>query len=358
MNQQPIRVLIADDSPFVCRLLASYLQSSPEFVVVGLAHTGKEAVAKTKELRPNVITLDLEMPEMDGLEALRHIMRDNPTPVLVVSGVSGTAATRTHQAIDLGAVDFILKYAPGVKIDARQLRREILAKVRAGAKTRVVRLLDGKSSMQGPIPSPPRRANGPPPTHVVVVGSSTGGPLALRELLGALPASFPGAIVLVQHLPKSFTGPLTSQLARYCPLEVREAETGDRLAAGKVLVAPGGYHLLLRPGYRVLVQSGPEVNGHCPSIDVTMESAAASYGGQTRGVVLTGMGNDGTAGLRSIRAAGGVTFAQDAASCVVNGMPQSAIDQGVVDHVATPARIGSLLAAGIQSGRLTYAIAE
>jgi two-component system chemotaxis response regulator CheB len=215
----------------------------------------------------------------------------------------------------------------------------------------VVRLLEHS----GRIPNPslaafekPRReraaANAAAPSAIVVIGASTGGPLALRELLGELPSDLSAAVLVVQHLPKSFTGALAAQLRRYCGLEVREAEDGDQLHPGLVLVAPGGYHLVARHGMRVSVQSGPEIGGHCPSIDVTMESAAYLYGSRVAGVVLTGMGEDGTNGLRAIRAKGGTTFAQEAQSCVVNGMPQSAVDAGVVDHLGSPVQIGNLLA--------------
>lgn len=362
------RVLIVDDSPFVCRLLASYIQSSPDLEVAGIAHGGREAVAKVRELRPDVVTMDLDMPGVDGLQAVRQIMTESPVPVLVVSGVSGSAATRTLQALDYGAVDFILKYTPGVNTDAAALTKEILAKVRAGAHTRVVRLLGHRDSI--PHPPPPKfdkemlerfetQQSSSMPSVVVVIGASTGGPLALRELLSELPADMPAAVLVVQHLPRNFTSALAAQLRRYCGLEVREAEDGDTLHAGLVLVAPGGYHLLARPSMRVAVQSGPEVDGHCPSIDVTMESAAFAYGSRVAGVVLTGMGEDGTKGLRAIRSKGGVAYAQEPESCVVNGMPQSAMDAGLVEHLGTPAGIGRMLAAAFKSGeRRIYAAAS
>jgi two-component system chemotaxis response regulator CheB len=180
----------------------------------------------------------------------------------------------------------------------------------------------------------------------VVIGASTGGPPALQELLGHLPADFPGGIVVVQHLPAAFTGVLAAQLDRQGPLRVREACDGDLVQTSRVLVAPGDFHLLLRPDGRVELNRGPEIAGHRPSIDVTMQSAAQVYGPLARGVVLTGMGEDGTRGLATIRGRGGKTFAQDSATCVVNGMPHSAIETGVVDHVAPPAQIARLLAGG------------
>ena len=364
----PIRVVVADDSPFVCRLMTSYLQSSPDLQVVGTVLDGAQAVESVAELRPDVVTLDLEMPEMDGLEALGHIMRECPTPVVLVSGVSHQAAVTTLRAIDMGAVDFILKYTPSVDTNPEFLRQEIIAKVRAASRIKVVRslrprrphdkegaaslpfLLEGTSTT--PLAHPgaePEAQTGdslpPVADNVIVVGASTGGPVALRELLGNLPADFRSPIIIVQHIPASFTHVLASQLDQQVPLKVREAKTGDRLQPGLALLAPGGRHVLLRPNLIVELNQGPEIGGHRPSIDVTMQSAAQTYGARTKGVVLTGMGEDGLLGLVSIRAKGGKTFAQDAASCVVNGMPQRAIERGVVDHVAPPAKIAQLLKA-------------
>ncbi len=355
----PIRVLVTDDSPFVCRLLTSYMQSSPDLQVIGVALNGVRAVELTRQLHPDVVTLDLEMPEMNGLAALERIMHDCPTPVVLVSGVSRQAASVTLQALDIGAVDFILKYTPGIDTDPAALRQEIVAKVRAASQIKVIRSLrhsrfstadfgmrNAELGKEQPAPSEPQSAIQNPQSAipaVVVIGASTGGPLALRELLGNLPADFPAAVVVVQHMPAPFTGVLAAQLGRQVPLPVQEAAPGDRLQPGRVLVAPGGYHLLLRPDARVELNQGPEIGGHRPSIDVTMQSAAQLYGARTTGVVLTGMGGDGAQGLFAIHAKGGRTFAQDAASCVVNGMPQRAIEKGVVDHVAPPAEIAQLL---------------
>jgi two-component system chemotaxis response regulator CheB len=365
---RPIRIVVADDSPFVCRLLTSYLQSSSDFQVVGTALNGARAVELVKELHPDAVTLDLEMPEMNGLEALEYIMHECPTPVVLVSGVSRRAAAITLQALDIGAVDFILKYTPGVNTNPETLRQEIMAKVRAASQIKVIRSLRPRRSQDRetlPVPYPaypsePERAQSIAPTiddertrrrdvspflpsGVVVIGASTGGPVALRELLSNLPADFPAAVIIVQHMPATFTGVLAAQLNRQVPFKVKEAAAGDRLQPGLALVAPGGYHLLLRPDSQVELNQGPEIEGHRPSIDVTMQSVAQLYGARAKGVVLTGMGNDGSLGLVSIRAKGGKTFAQDADSCVINGMPRRAIEKGIVDHVAPPAKIARLL---------------
>jgi len=355
-----IRVVVADDSPFVCRLLTSYLQSSPDLQVVGTALNGARAVDLVRQLRPDALTLDVEMPQMDGLAALEQIMLECPTPVIMVSGVSRAAARVTLDALELGAVDFVLKYTPGADTNPEALRRELVAKVRAASQIKVIRALgvtNRRSANGDPAGcAPGRHANRPTvtawtpeippdalPGGVVVIGASTGGPLALRELLGNLPPEFPAAILVVQHMPANFTGVLATQLNRRVALQVKEAEPGDRLRPGLVLVAPGGHHLLLRPDARVELNQGPTISGHRPSIDVTMQSVAQVYGSRTRGVVLTGMGSDGSLGLLAIRAKGGRTYAQDAASCVVNGMPQRAIEQGSVIHTGTPAAIARLL---------------
>lgn len=357
----PIRVLIVDDSPFVCRLLTSHLQSSPDIQVVGAAMNGVRALNLVEELRPHVVTLDLEMPEMGGLEALEHIMHDCPTPVVMISGVSRRAADITLRAIELGAVDFTLKYTPGIDTNPEALRQEIIAKVRAAASIKVIRSIRpgrSRSDVRQKIaaepaaevvrPSQSRREELAPFLHggVVVIGASTGGPVAVRELLSQLPADFPAAVIVIQHIPASFTGALAAQLDRRVPLKVKEAQAGDRLRPGTILVAPGDYHLLLQADSRIHLNQGPKIKGHRPSIDVTMQSAAQVYGARTKGVVLTGMGDDGTMGLVAIRAKGGKTFAQDAQSCVINGMPQRAREKGVVDHVASPVKIAELLRYG------------
>ena len=373
-----IRVVVADDSPFVCRLLTSYLQSSPGFQVVGSASDGAGAVETVKTLHPDVVTLDLEMPGPDGLETLECIMHECPTPVVLVTGVSRRAADVALQAIEIGAVDFILKYTPGVDMNPETLRRDIVAKVRAASQIHVVRSLGPRRVQRqenaidaGQAETPPHSPGGVPsewpfkgdgvpsewpfkgdgvPSEwpfegggVVVIGASTGGPVALRELLSNLPGDFATPIVIVQHMPASFTGVLAAQLDRQVPLKIREIEAGDRLEPGRALVAPGDYHLLLRSEMETELNQGPEIGGHRPCIDVTMQSAAQVYGARTKGILLTGMGDDGTLGPVSIRAKGGQTFAQDAASCAVNGMPRRAIERGVVDHVAPPARIAQML---------------
>ncbi len=352
MSQDPIRVVVSDDSPFIRRLIGSYLTLDAGFSVVGEAGDGIQAVDAVHRLQPDVMTLDLDMPEMDGLEALRTIMHTHPTPVVAISGVSGKAATRTLQALDVGAVDFVLKFSPGMEVDPQTLALEIVTKTRLAAGIQVVRLLDRvrENAARKSAPPPPSAEPGAIVAAgllpgIVVIGASTGGPMALRELLGELPAGFPAPVLIVQHIPAFFTGVLAAQLNRYCPLQVREAEEGDILSPGMVYVAPGGYHLLLQTGLRINLQKGADRPGeHIPSIDVTMESAARLLGARITGVLLSGMGVDGAAGLLAIRRHGGRTFGQNEATSVVFGMPKRALELGAAMTMESPAGIGTALA--------------
>jgi len=322
----PIRVLLADDSPFLCKLLAHYLQQAGGFEVAGTAHTGRQAIDQAGALRPDVIALDLTLPDMDGVDALVEIMRDHPTPVVVITGVSGTSAIQTLRALDAGATDFILKFDPSLPTSPEALSREIVTKLRRAARK----------------PAPASAAA--PLQRVVVVGASTGGPGALREFLSHVPPSLPAAIVIVQHVPAAFSSVLAHDLARFSRLPVSEYRRGDRLAHGTVHIAPGGFHMLLEANGQALLQPGDGDSAqHCPSIDLTMESAADIFGPHATGVLLTGMGDDGVQGLHAIRNRGGLTLAQDPQTCVVEGMPAAAIQQGVVDLVAAPAALGQLL---------------
>jgi two-component system, chemotaxis family, protein-glutamate methylesterase/glutaminase len=348
---KPVRVVVADDSPFTCQLLATYLQSSPEFLVVGVAQDGAQVINLIRELGPDLVTLDLNMPGMSGMEALDVIMSECPLPVVVVSGVSRQAAELTLRALDHGAVDFIFKYLPGVDTDPIALREEIISKARVAAQIKVVRSIHSHREL-------PQNEDQPPPSlaeraektvgpffqgNVIVIGASTGGPVALRTLVCSLPDDFQDAVVIVQHMPPEFTRVFAAHLEQQARLKVKEAQSGDPLRPGAVLVAPGGYHLLFSPDGRVELNQGVEIAGHRPSIDVTMQSAAQVFGAHTRGIVLTGMGEDGSLGLLTIRSKGGKTFAQDEQSSIVYGMPQRAIKKGLVDYVAPPAEIARLL---------------
>jgi two-component system chemotaxis response regulator CheB len=352
-----IRVLIVDDSPFVCNLLAGHLQRAPEIEVIGTALNGHRAIDLICELRPDVVTLDQEMPELSGLDSLAQIMTECPTPVVMISGVSRRAAGLTREALRIGAVDFVLKYTPGQDVSPDTLRLEIVSKVKAAAGIKVIRSISARSkTRRAPQPvvleDATVRANGLAlrgqaahflPAGIVVIGASTGGPVAVRELLERLPTNFAPAVLIVQHIPASFTDVLAAQLSRHTALPVKEAEHGEVVRGGHVYVAPGDSHMLISSDSRIQLNNGPKIRGHRPAIDVTMQAVAQVYGAKTTGIVLTGMGDDGSEGLVAIRAKGGRTFAQDGASSVVNGMPLRARERGVVDRVGSPSEIAGWL---------------
>ncbi len=369
---KPISVVVADSSPFVCRLLKSYLESAPDIRVIGAAHKGHQLVEMVKTERPDVVTLGLEMPDMNGLEALKATQQIRFTPAIIISGTNMHAAAMTLEAMNHGAVDFVFKFTPGTTVDPEYLRREIINKVRLashlsppvtgieiqalennikpGTTTKLNKLLTGLSatSTSAVDIGVGRRTPTPalPPDTIIVIGASTGGPVALQQLLSHLPEDFSGSVLVIQHLPATFTAVLAEQLQRQLPLHVKEAEAGDGLQRATVLIAPGGMNLQLSPYGCVRLREAVKDEGDLPSINLTMKSVAAVYGRKVRGVLLTGMGQDGVEGLAEIRQRGGITFAQSLETCTVKGMPQRAIEAGVVDHVAPPQQIAQLLLSG------------
>lgn len=349
----PIRVAIVDDSPFTCGLLAEYLADKPGVKVIGSAHSGVAAIELVKRLKPDVLTLDVEMPDADGVSVLRRLMRESPLPVVMVSGLSRRAAEITHTAITEGAVDFVLKYSSNSNLDTAAFERDFAMRVRDAARRHCTvgrALLPVASSRDmhqiaiqlgqtGKSARPTNRDS----TPVIVIGSSTGGPSALQQLFAEWPHGLNAAIIIVQHMPAGFTKTLALQLDRLSEITVREAADGDPLAAGTALVVPGDFHLIVNNDHRVELTQSEKVSGHRPSIDVTMQSVANTFGSRAIGVILTGMGHDGVEGLAAIHSVGGITLAQDADSCVVNGMPQRAIDRRVVKFIGPPEAIGTEL---------------
>jgi two-component system chemotaxis response regulator CheB len=345
-----IRVAIADDSPFTCNLLASYLEAGGDCRVVGMAHDARATLELIRGESPDVLTLDLQMPGGDGLELLKELTGEPSTAVVVISGVTRLAAATTLRALELGAVDFILKYTPGAPVSRASLRREIVSKVKIAAASRTgLRSLPAAAAVLTTATAPPRAPAKLAPrkdaTGVVVLGASTGGPRAISDVIAHLPADFAPPCVVVQHLPAAFTQPFAVQLSRHTPLRIEVAEPGARLEPGLILVAPGSMHLTVRADGRIHLQQPAPKDVYRPSIDQAMTSAAEAFGAATIGIVLTGSGDDGAVGLKRIREAGGEGFVQDPASCVVPSMPERAIDRAGADHVAPPARIGQLLAA-------------
>ncbi|MBD8687596.1 MULTISPECIES: chemotaxis response regulator protein-glutamate methylesterase [unclassified Rhizobium] len=342
-----IRVLIVDDSASVRQTLTAVLQSDPAIEVIGAASDPFMAAKKIQEDLPDVITLDVEMPRMDGITFLRRIMAQHPIPVVMCSSLTEAGSTTLLQALEAGAVDIILKPKIGVADHLAESAQRICEVVKAAAYARVKGLrTPSRHALPSMTPQAKLTADAvlPPPSGkpmarttemVVCVGASTGGTEALREMLEKLPANAPGMII-VQHMPEKFTAAFARRLNTLCAVEIKEAEDGDTVLRGHVLIAPGDKHMLLeRQGarYYVSVRTGPLVSRHRPSVDVLFRSAARSAGGNAMGVIMTGMGDDGARGMLEMKQAGAFTIAQDEATSVVFGMPKEAIAHGGVDKI-------------------------
>lgn len=348
MSQAKIRVLVVDDSASVRQALSEILESDPDIEVMATAGDPFAAVSCIRSEAPDVITLDVEMPRMDGITFLRKLMRQHPIPVVICSTLAEQGSPTALEALEAGAVDLITK----PKLGARQfiLESRILlcdaVKAAARSRLRVPREAGPKLTADAVLPRLASRAMLRTTDRVVAIGASTGGTEALRVLLESLPADAPG-MVIVQHMPEKFTASFAERLDARCTVRVKEAADGDAVLRGQALIAPGNRHTLLRRSgarYHVEVREGPLVARHRPSVDVLFRSTAAYAGANAAGVLLTGMGDDGARGLLEMREAGAVTFAQDEASCVVFGMPAEAIRRGGAVHVLPLDRIGPALA--------------
>ncbi|HXJ38527.1 MAG TPA: chemotaxis response regulator protein-glutamate methylesterase [Bryobacteraceae bacterium] len=326
-----IRVLIVDDSALVRRILTECLAGQPDLEVVGAAADPYIARDMIVELQPDVLTLDLEMPRMDGLTFLRKLMRFRPMPVIVISSLAQASCATALRALEEGAVDTLGK--PAGPYSVGDLRTMLADRIRAAAKARV-RLPAAQGEAPASPVAPPRVA-ALRSTHVIAIGASTGGTEAIRQVLEQFPANIPG-VVITQHIPAGFSKAFSERLNHLCRMEVKEAADGDELYPGRVLVAPGGFHMMLRragSGYRVAVQEGPRVCYQRPSVDVLFRSVAEAAGPNAVGALLTGMGSDGATGLSQIRQSGAPTIAQDEDTCVVFGMPREAIRLGAAAQV-------------------------
>lgn len=385
---QMIRVLIADDSAFMRKVLADMFASQPDFEVAGTARNGQEAVEKTRELSPDLLTLDVNMPVMDGLEALDIIMKEHPIPVVMLSSLTQKGTEQTVKALALGAVDFISKAGGSISgIDS--IADEILGKCRSAAKAHARKTLAAMPKAVAP-PGPPvmkrislpvrhgykpaeggmpkdqspapaaniyakrnnpllkRNANPPVPPNkpsavpmadvgrgaekLVVIGTSTGGPQALQNVITRLPGNLPCGVVVVQHMPAGFTKALADRLNAISDINVKEAEDGDTIKAGQVYIAPGNYHLRIRNGTQIVLGQDPPVGNHRPAVNV-MFSSVAHLGRKLVAVIMTGMGCDGCEGMKEIKEAGGYSIAQDEPTCVVYGMPKAVVDAGLADEI-------------------------
>ncbi|AXV16951.1 chemotaxis response regulator protein-glutamate methylesterase [Neorhizobium sp. SOG26] len=341
---QKIRVLIIDDSASVRQTLTAVLSADPEIEVMGAATDPFMAARKIKEQIPDVITLDVEMPQMDGITFLRKLMVQHPIPVVMCSSLTESGSETLMQALEAGAVDIILKPKIGAADHLAESGERIRTVVKSAARARVSKLrasrvadgtINTKLTADAVLPPPKIGAMAKTTEMVVCVGASTGGTEALREMLEALPANSPG-IVIVQHMPEKFTAAFAKRLNGLCEVEVKEAQDGDPVLRGHVLIAPGDKHMLLeRRGarYEVSVRAGPLVSRHRPSVDVLFRSAARSAGANAMGVIMTGMGDDGARGMNEMHQAGAYTVAQDEATSVVFGMPKEAIAHGGVDKI-------------------------
>jgi two-component system chemotaxis response regulator CheB len=326
-----IKVLVVDDSAVARQLLATLLARDPQIEVVGTAPDPYIAWQKIRTLAPDVLTLDVEMPRMDGLSFLERLMRYHPLPVVMVSSSTESGCATTLRALELGAVDFVTKPATALRERLPELAGEVIDKVRVAAAARL-------PASRAPRPvvlrgTPLVETRGAP--HMIAIGASTGGTEAIREFLTALPPDAPG-VVIVQHMPERFTRAFAERLDGLCAVRVREARDGDHVLAGHALIAPGNQHMRLgRDGstYLVRVSGDPPVNRHRPSVDVLFQSCADAAGAAMVGIIMTGMGDDGARGLLAMRRAGALTLAQDEASCIVFGMPRVAIELGAVDRI-------------------------
>jgi two-component system chemotaxis response regulator CheB len=340
------RVLIVDDSAFMRKVLEQIFNADAQLQVAGHAKDGREAVAMAESLKPDVITMDINMPHMDGLQATAQIMTTNPRPIVVVSSESKEGAASTLKALELGAIEFVAKPSSGVDLDMQSVKEDLLRKVRMAAKVRVVRTASRVAlTVQGangdaapPKPAPVVRPAPSIPADqrfpMVVLAASTGGPATVMRLAPGFTRDFPAAVFLVQHMPASFTTQYAAQLAEFTSIRVKEAENGEAVQPGTLYICPGGQHLRVTPGGSIQLDStSGRINGYLPNIDATMETVAAFAGPMSIGVVLTGMGNDGAQGAKAIKSAGGMVLAQDEATSVIFGMPAEAIKVAAVDQV-------------------------
>jgi two-component system, chemotaxis family, protein-glutamate methylesterase/glutaminase len=342
------RVLIVDDSAFMRKVLEQIFNSDDQLQVVGHAKDGREAVAMAESLKPDVITMDINMPHMDGLQATAQIMTTNPKPIVIVSSESKEGAAGSLKSLELGAIEFVGKPSSGIDLDMQNVKEELLRKVRMAAKVRVVRTasrlaltVQGANGGAAPAKPSPQVRTVPAPAipadqrfPVVVMGASTGGPATVMRLAPGFTRDFPAAVFLVQHMPASFTTQYAAQLAEFTGIRVKEAEANEAVQPGTLYICPGAQHLRVTLAGRIQLDAASgRINGYLPNIDVTMETVAAYAGPMSIGVVLTGMGADGANGAKAIKSAGGMVLAQDEATSVIFGMPAEAIKLNAVDHV-------------------------
>lgn len=348
-SEKKIRVLVVDDSAFMCKVLQEIINSDPQLEVVAQARDGRDGVALAESLRPDVITMDINMPHVDGLQATELIMSQHPRPIVIVSSESREGAASTLKALELGAIDFVPKPSSGIDLDMKSVREELTRKLKLAAKVRVVRTAT-RSKLSVPHAPAPDLAKGAAlfaqnggKFPMIAIAASTGGPAAVTRVVAGLPKELPAAVFLVLHMPATFTKQLTVQLAEISSLLVKEAESNEPVQPGVVYLCPGSHHLRLSSNGKISLDSGPRIEGYRPCADVAFESIAAYARALTLGVVLTGMGGDAAKGVKAVKAAGGYVLAQDEATSMIFGMPAEAIRTGAVDEVLALDDIGAAI---------------
>ena len=332
MAARRIRVLVVDDSALMRRMLGDIVNSDPECELAGTARNGEEGLRMAQTLRPDVVTLDVEMPDMDGMAVLRKIMGEHPLPVIMVTGLAEYKGVETVKCLEFGAVDLVIKPSGTISIDINKVKDELLAKIKIASRVNLASLHPQA------VAQPPFK-----PVHslltarkIIGIASSTGGPLALARVIPLLAADLPAAVIIVQHMPEGFTNSLADRLDSQSAIQVREAKDGDLLKQGAALVAPGGFQLNAQDsaeGARVKIFKGPKEHGVAPAADVAFRSLAGLYGKDCLAVILTGMGSDGVEGARLIKAAGGRVIVQDEGTSAIYGMPKAAADAGLADEI-------------------------
>ncbi|RLG38605.1 chemotaxis response regulator protein-glutamate methylesterase [Methanosarcinales archaeon] len=361
VSAEKIRVLVVDDSAFMRVLISDMLSSDDEIEVVGVARDGEEAVKKALSLHPDVITMDVDMPKMDGITAVERIMEKEPIPVVMLSGYTKRNAKITIKALERGAFDFVAKPSGELSLDIDKVRSEIITKIKNAflvrdnislfieRRRRRLRHAGADISVStGMSERPAVRTENEISEKVVVIGASTGGPSAISEVISHIPADIHAGILIVQHMPAGFTKSFAERLNEIAEINVKEGTYDDVIRDGCAIVAPGGYHMVVKDRGKVGLSKRPPVNAVRPSVDVTMISASAVYGAKTIGVVLTGMGRDGADGVRKVKERGGMTIACDESTSLIFGMPKAAIETGCVDEILPLHAIGRAIVRAVE----------
>jgi len=354
-----VRVLVVDDSALMRKMIPQILSRDPQIEVVGTAMDGAFGLKKIAELRPHVVTLDLDMPRMDGVEMLRAITGKHHVPVIIVTSQTEESTRSALKALALGAFDFVAKPVDAASGRIEAIADELALKIKVAATT-------GAPKLILTVTSEKRKgtraiAERPFPSRVAALGVSTGGPAALQYLFAQLPEDFPGCLLVVQHMPENFTNMFAKRLDESCAIEVKEARSGDLLLAGRALICPGNHHMKVKHmphGDVVVLDDMPPVNGHRPSVDVLFRSMAREFGKSSLAVIMTGMGEDGVAGLGEIQAAGGITLAQSSDSCVVDSMPRSAVERGFAEKVVSLSSLAGVLLAHCANEKISTELAS